>query len=135
MPILQRHGVMPTLVHVDTANRGRDSNPKLFGDGQPRFPDWKDKLPGALGWDFLLLCARMLSQAWPSSPVSLLFFPDSKPQSPGCIRPHFSLLELPSLPPLGLLFPVSDAQWAAVYPVPYFLPALKDKCLHLLCSK
>jgi len=49
--------------------------------------------------------------------------------------PHFSLLELPSLPSPSPLFPVSDAQWAAVYPVPCFLPALKDKRLHLLCSK
>ena len=72
MPILQRHWVMQTLVHVDTANRGRDSNPKLFGDGRPPFPDWKDELPGASGQDFLLLCARMLSQAWSNSPLSPL---------------------------------------------------------------
>ena len=73
MPILLRQTlVMQTLVHVDTANRGRDSNPKLFDDGWPPFPDWKDELPGASGQEFLLLCARMLSQAWPSSPLSPL---------------------------------------------------------------
>ena len=43
-----------TLAHVDTTNRGRDSNPKLFDDGWPPFHDRKDELPGASGRDFLL---------------------------------------------------------------------------------